>query len=314
MRTDVKLGLVASVVVIALGSWYFFDQPRLGEAIPIGPETSASGSGGPSGSPGSLPLGKKSTNSPSFDSPTPSAFGLTGIDDPDVQSGLEIGSSDSQVNGGRGLGDVTDQDDPDLGELFTLGASPGGRASSLDLEIGTDADEGLQKFHSGAGGEPLDGGRKRSTPVKSPTREARPFVTHTVRSGDTLATISRMYFGDDAFASVIRNANRDIENWGALPIGKRLRIPENAEKPAVVPPRRENEKPKIPTSYSVESGDSLIAISRAIYGDGSKWWAIHARNKDQIGDDPGALKVGMVLVLPTLDEIASMPNKTNRSQ
>lgn len=56
------------------------------------------------------------------------------------------------------------------------------------------------------------------------------------------------------------------------------------------------------TSYTVQSGDTLSKIARAVYGDPYKYPLIQQANNLS---DPGKIWVGMVLVIPTLAEPAT---------
>lgn len=58
------------------------------------------------------------------------------------------------------------------------------------------------------------------------------------------------------------------------------------------------------TSYTVQSGDTLSKIARAVYGDPYKYPLIQQANNLS---DPGKIWVGMVLVIPVLSEPASPP-------
>jgi len=51
-------------------------------------------------------------------------------------------------------------------------------------------------------------------------------------------------------------------------------------------------------TYPVASGDSLWAIAKKHYGDGSKWKAIYEANKSTIGANPNLIYPGQVLTLP----------------
>jgi nucleoid-associated protein YgaU len=50
-------------------------------------------------------------------------------------------------------------------------------------------------------------------------------------------------------------------------------------------------------TYTVNKGDSLSKIARAVYGDANRWHDIFAANRDQI-DDPNLIHPGQVLKLP----------------
>lgn len=52
-----------------------------------------------------------------------------------------------------------------------------------------------------------------------------------------------------------------------------------------------------PETYTVESGDSLWAISNRFYGDGNQWNRIYEANRDTI-KDPDVIQPGWVLNIP----------------
>ena len=56
------------------------------------------------------------------------------------------------------------------------------------------------------------------------------------------------------------------------------------------------------TFYTVQKNDTLGLISQKKYGTFSQWPTIANANKDQLGGNPNRLTIGMILILPTLDE------------
>jgi len=56
------------------------------------------------------------------------------------------------------------------------------------------------------------------------------------------------------------------------------------------------------TFYTVQKNDTLGLISQKKYGTISQWPIIANANKDQLGGNPNRLTVGMILIIPTLDE------------
>lgn len=50
-------------------------------------------------------------------------------------------------------------------------------------------------------------------------------------------------------------------------------------------------------SYTVRSGDSLWAIAKRTYGDGSKWKELYTANKSVVGSNPNLIRAGEVLTL-----------------
>lgn len=61
----------------------------------------------------------------------------------------------------------------------------------------------------------------------------------------------------------------------------------------------------LPTSYTVTRGDSLSAIAKKYYGDGSKWTEIAKTNNLAT---PNRIYAGTVLTIPKLDAPASLPS------
>ncbi|WJQ07659.1 LysM peptidoglycan-binding domain-containing protein [Geobacillus stearothermophilus] len=60
-------------------------------------------------------------------------------------------------------------------------------------------------------------------------------------------------------------------------------------------PPKQKEQPK---TYVVRKGDSLWAIAKRVYGNGSKWKKIYEANKKAIGKNPNLLYPGQKLVIP----------------
>jgi nucleoid-associated protein YgaU len=51
-------------------------------------------------------------------------------------------------------------------------------------------------------------------------------------------------------------------------------------------------------TYVVRDGDTLEGIARTVYGDPTLWRRLYEANRDAIGPDPAALKVGTKLRVP----------------
>ena len=54
-------------------------------------------------------------------------------------------------------------------------------------------------------------------------------------------------------------------------------------------------------TYEIQSGDTLLSIAEQFYGDTSQWRKIYDANRDVIGNNPDALKVGTTLKIPPKD-------------
>ncbi len=84
--------------------------------------------------------------------------------------------------------------------------------------------------------------------------------------------------------------------------------PEVTSKPVEPPPvviRPETpDRPGLPDTYVVKSGDTLWDIATELYGNGKKWRIILDANKDKLAEGDN-LKVNMVLVIPKDTEQAA---------
>jgi len=131
--------------------------------------------------------------------------------------------------------------------------------------------------------------------------------THKVASGETFSSIAQAYYGDAKYAGKIAKANPNIDARRLRP-GMTIRLPGKGDaveaassesgsashaKHGLVKVVADNSK-----EYVVRSGDNLYKISMRLYGRGDKADSIYQLNKEQMGNDAGRLKVGMVLKLP----------------
>lgn len=58
-------------------------------------------------------------------------------------------------------------------------------------------------------------------------------------------------------------------------------------------------------AYTVQAGETLSTIADTLYKDAGRWSAIHAANRDVLGDDPEAVRAGQVLYLDCIDGLPS---------
>ena len=65
---------------------------------------------------------------------------------------------------------------------------------------------------------------------------------------------------------------------------------------SIVPPVAPDPS-SVPRSYTVQSGDSLSAISRKVYGTPTRWIDIYQANRDRMTSE-NALRVGQELRIP----------------
>jgi len=134
--------------------------------------------------------------------------------------------------------------------------------------------------------------------------------THTVASGETFSSISKKYFGNEKSWRVIAKANPTVDP-SALKVGTKLRIPAS-DKTDTKAGSTTDTKAATKSSttagttsgtasgdtHVVASGETLASIARKYYGNTKYWERLFKENRDVIGNDPAALKVGQKLKVP----------------
>jgi nucleoid-associated protein YgaU len=123
-----------------------------------------------------------------------------------------------------------------------------------------------------------------------------PPAKHTVVAGESLWTISEIYYKSGYNWVDIRDANTMV-NPDLIEAGQTLTIPDVAPKGVAIPAissASTSEKPK-DASYTVVHGDDLWTIAVLEYGNGYKWVDIAAANKLA---NPSIIHSGNVLVMP----------------
>ena len=125
--------------------------------------------------------------------------------------------------------------------------------------------------------------------------------TYTIAQGDTLYGIAMKHYGDARSAEIIEAANPGL-NPKALRVGDKIRLPEKppaAEKlPAPGAAGAAPPPPPAGKAYLVQKNDTLIGISKRIYGDASMYRKIYEANKDILPSPSATLHVGQKLRLP----------------
>ena len=152
---------------------------------------------------------------------------------------------------------------------------------------------------------PLD--TPRSSPTTRPGTSTLTASSHRVASGETFSSIAQAYYGDAKYAGRIARANPNIDPRRIRP-GMTIRLPgksdavESASSDSTSSSHARHGLVKViadnTKEYVVRSGDNLYKISMRLYGRGDKADSIYQLNKEQMGNDAGRLKVGMVLKLP----------------
>ena len=136
------------------------------------------------------------------------------------------------------------------------------------------------------------------TPVVSAPAAGSDYV---VQKGDTLEGIARAKLGDGQKWKAIVDLNPGLKPE-SLKIGQTIKLPasagavgEVATKPAAP---AGSAAPAGANTYTVQKGDTLIAISRKFFGSDSDWKRILEANKTQLKGDAGNLQPGMKLTIP----------------
>jgi len=136
-------------------------------------------------------------------------------------------------------------------------------------------------------------------PAGGPARTAA--REHVVAAGETLSSIAARHLGAASRWREIARANPAV-NPDNLRVGTKLVLPEPGAVPARASASLSSSPAPVaagsdPATYVVRSGDTLAAIARRTLGT-ADWATLYAANRELIGPDPAALRVGMKLSIP----------------
>jgi nucleoid-associated protein YgaU len=150
--------------------------------------------------------------------------------------------------------------------------------------------------------------------VVQPPDPSRPV--YTVRSGDTLSSIAKQFYGKDTpkYWQQILEANKtSIKDPKRLPVGQKLVIPNvSTAAPATEAPKTDAPRtdprsapPSIDAApdwavasgktYTIQAGDTFNKIAARVYGDSAKYGRLLAQKNPTI--DPARLQIGQRIVL-----------------
>lgn len=132
--------------------------------------------------------------------------------------------------------------------------------------------------------------------------EAKPKI-HTVKAGDTLASIAKLYYGSESKWKIIQEANKEkVPDETKLRIGVKLTIPplkdqKSGTLPATVSTSDQSAGTTAKRTHTVAADETLSSISEKYYGSPNEWQRIYQANRS-ILSNPNRLQRGMVLVIP----------------
>ncbi len=288
MSNGARLGAVIVVVAVAsIGLYFAFMTPSGGTsadpAAPVDPLKSPEAIGG------EVAAGDQ------LGAPPPEAFG--------PGSGTVGGAKTDAAAAGSAAPGTTAPGTTAPGTVAVKGAESGavaaGAGAGAAAAGGTKSAGGVVPTGAGSGTTaptaPIS-----TPPAKSTTPAAAPAgADYTVKSGDTLEAIARAQLGDGQKWRAIVEMNPGLDPK-ALKVGQKLKMPAGGTATA-----KESSAPASGAAnsannntYTVQKGDTLVAIARKFYGGDSDWKRILDANSSVLKGDAAALRPGMKLTIP----------------
>jgi len=285
MSNGARLGAVIVVVAVAsIGLYFAFMTPSGGTsadpAAPVDPLKSPEAIGG------EVAAGDQ------LGAPPPEAFG--------PGSGTVGGAKADAAGAGSTAAGSTAPGSTAAGTVAVKGAETGAVAAGVGAAAagGTKSAGGVVPTGAGSG-TAAPTAPTSTLPAKSTTSAAAPAgADYTVKSGDTLEAIARAQLGDGQKWRAIVEMNPGLDPK-ALKVGQKLKMPAGGAATA-----KESSAPtsgaanSATNTYTVQKGDTLVAIARKFYGGDSDWKRILDANSSVLKGDAAALRPGMKLTIP----------------
>ncbi len=316
MRTDVKVGIVLSLVVVVIAGWYYLGSAPEDQAVPLADRPAASPAA-PAATPQPQPtVVRREEPARSSPRPTPAATVKPEPTPPAMAAGPDPTATPPMFEGLLGGAEHDDVGPPAdsmaVADLLASGRDepvpdPQSARGPLAANL-TDTPAEPAAGGSPAPGRPTAAGDPRPTrrPRPESTARATPAPasprpgtrTHTVGGGDTLAILAEVYYGSQRYTGLLQQANPHVDPL-RLPVGAVLQIPPLNDAAATGPasPRAASPEPAVGT-YIVKPGDSFYVIARDLLGNAGRWKELLELNSDLVDGEPKNLRPGQVLRLP----------------
>ena len=285
MSNGARLGAVIVVVAVAsIGLYFAFMTPSGGTsadpAAPVDPLKSPEAIGG------EVAAGDQ------LGAPPPEAFG--------PGSGTVGGAKTDAAAAGSAAPGSSALGSGAPGTVAVKGAETGAVAAGAGAAAASGTKSAGGVVPTGAG----SGTAAPTAPVSTPAAKSTTAATapagaeYTVKSGDTLEAIARAQLGDGQKWRAIVEMNPGLDPK-ALKVGQKLKMPAGGTATA-----KESSAPasgaanSATNTYTVQKGDTLVAIARKFYGGDSDWKRILDANSSVLKGDAAALRPGMKLTIP----------------
>lgn len=322
MRTDVKIALVASIVLIILIIVYIAlvhhprktvmqnteasSAPPLVQSNNPAPSQTSSVSnsslashntiGGAANVPANpiqVPAGTATTTASPVPSTAPVSPSTSMVDNGTL--GHSVGtttapSTENSLADSQGAGNTG----------VTTGTSGNGGNTGNGLKGGNSS--GLTG-NIGQGGSSAAGSSGNSIPsLTFTTRHQGGGGYYRIRQGDTLVGISRRIYGTTTMVTAIEAANPGVSARD-LRIGEKIRLPRKTHRPAAnYHSSSYHPAQRHPVTgdriYIVRRGDTLYSIAQHVYHNGGDWKLIYRANRRKLGSNPSDIFGGERLVIP----------------
>lgn len=334
MRSDVKLGVVFSMVFVLVAGGYFFYREGLEQPLFV---AEGPGALGPQAETKALSVVKRPTtkqrtasakkSSPSLKKSPPVKM-VVKKQSPKFaerqRSALERLRSESQRAAksqpiltavpSKAQQPIVNKELPQSIPIAQKKLASGGKTKPVVPPSGAIVQlaESAKKTSTRAGRRPIK--LQRGTPLAAtrpkPTRESKPEAaveTHRIQSGDTLTSLSKQYYGSARYTRFLIESNPDLKDPDRLKVGAVVRIPpkpKDTPQASAASSRSSHSASakggvvKGVRTYRVKSGDSFYVIAQDVLGDSNRWNELFELNKESVSGDPTKLQVGQVLRLP----------------
>jgi nucleoid-associated protein YgaU len=308
MRTDTKIGIVLSVLVVAVAAYYFSRPGEEDVRVAGGQQLTDDGSASkkqadpPTGTVKTPKITKSDTPTPV--KPDTAKERIVKVErTPPADNDKPAADVDALIDRAMSLleSDQSADAKPDASKTAN---APGPQSITMPkVAAGNSATPGQpNQMPQRTDGPPAPAETPKIEIAAAPAPQApvKPTKIHVVAEGESFASIAETHYGSQRHANFLLKSNPAVKDPRRLFVGTKLNIMPLPAGTQTASTAGSNATEKISGAgqYRVQKDDTFYGIAARKLGSGERWPELFELNRDIVGGRPETLREGQILQIP----------------